>query len=91
MDISWSESGAIRFFSMQAIGIMLEDFVQGIFRWISREPRTAKPAKSWRAGIGYFWVLAWLVWTTPYFSYASVSRGAGKGILPFSLLEVFIK
>ncbi|KAM0801166.1 membrane bound O-acyl transferase family-domain-containing protein [Usnea florida] len=60
-----SQSGALRFFTAQACGIMLEDGVQEIYRRIRGG---AKPAL-WSKIAGYFWVLAFLSWSTAAWQY----------------------
>src|SRR5437762_13091049 len=37
--MNWDDSGSLRFFCMQALGIMLEDVVQAIYRYVSGTKR----------------------------------------------------
>ena len=62
-----TESGALRFFCTQTIGIMLEDSVQEIYRRVFRKKEN-KLAKA----IGYIWVVAFLSWSTPVWVYPVV-------------------
>lgn len=65
---------------------MLEDTAQGLYRSCRRERAGAPP---WAArAVGYLWVMAWMVWTTPGWTYPSMQRDKGEGILPFSLLSI---
>ena len=72
---------------MQALGIMIEDTVQGIFRWLNAQKRTAASPRGWKRAFGFLWLLIWLTWTTPVWVYPIAQRSSGKGILPFSLLR----
>ena len=85
--VPWEEAGAARFFIMQAIGIMIEDTVQGIFRWLTGQKRTPAKPTGWKHALGLAWVLIWLTWTTPVWVYPVAQRSKGQGILPFSLLR----
>ncbi|ORY04455.1 membrane bound O-acyl transferase family-domain-containing protein [Clohesyomyces aquaticus] len=100
-----SESGVVRFFATQALGLVIEDFVQGAWRIVEEEggkswtlppiwrARWKAPKKSgvrwWQKGIGYVWVVAWLAWSMPVWTYPAARRSQGEGILPFSILEHF--
>lgn len=76
---------------MQAIGIIIEDTVQGIFRWFNGQQRIESSLSKWKRVLGFFWLLIWLTWTTPVWIYPVVQRLTGEGILPFSLLRSFIE
>lgn len=84
--VPWQEAGAARFFVMQAVGIMIEDTIQGIYRWHNAQKRTATSPQGWKRVIGVVWLLIWVTWTTPAWVYPIAQRGSGKSILPFSLL-----
>lgn len=90
MGMALGESGSIRFFSTQALGIFLEDNVQALCRhwfpkkFISRSSRWGNVAKS----IGYLWLGIFLAWSTPTWGYPAMRRDQGKAedqILPFSV------
>ncbi|KAH8816084.1 membrane bound O-acyl transferase family-domain-containing protein [Xylogone sp. PMI_703] len=58
-----TETGAVWFFIMQAIGITFEDAMQEVYR------RSERPLKGiWRI-VGYIWVFVFLVWTSPSWRY----------------------
>ena len=66
---------------------MLEDATQAIYRSFREEKAGVSP---WAArALGYLWVVAWLVWTTPIWAYPSMQRDKGERILPFSLINLF--
>lgn len=87
--VSWQQSGAIRFFCTQTVGIMLEDGVQAIYgsaRGIDRS-RTQPPI--WARLIGYIWVITFLVWSTPVWTYPQIRINKGEEkdlVVPFSVI-----
>ena len=88
----WS-SGALRFFSCQAMAIILEDTVRFTYNTVIRDPSSrARKPKLWEKTIGFMWVAVWLVWSTPAISYPMAQRNAMNGesyILPFSPIRIF--
>lgn len=65
---------------------MLEDAIQALYRSYRGEKAGASPRAA--TALGYLWVLAWMVWTTPLWTYPSMQRGKGERILPFSLMNL---
>lgn len=59
-----AESGALQFFCMQALGIVLEDGAQAVYRKVTGRTQGSNPTLLERS-IGYSWVLFFIVWTTP--------------------------
>jgi hypothetical protein len=66
--VSIAESGALNFFCVQAVGILLEDTVQALYRKAFGDFEGVV----YRI-LGYFWVVAWLSWSTPLWVYPVVS------------------
>lgn len=64
---------------------MLEDTVQAIYRLYRGEKAGASPRTA--TAVGYLWVVAWMVWTTPVWTYPSMQRDKSERILPFSLMN----
>jgi hypothetical protein len=62
--IPFKETNAVSFFTMQALGIAMEDFVQHINR---RLGLVTNPLL--KRLVGYAWVGAWLFWQAPKWSY----------------------
>lgn len=58
------QSGAMQFFCIQALGIMIEDGVQGAFNKGFKGETRGYVGMAGRI-IGYAWVLFFLVWTSP--------------------------
>ena len=62
--LSMRQSGAMQFFCMQALGIMIEDGVQALYRQSMKGEMTTR-AKTIERTVGYVWVLFFIVWTSP--------------------------
>jgi Membrane bound O-acyl transferase family len=95
LGMSFSETGSVRFFCTQALGIALEDGVQTIYRsvrGVRGTKRSAQPG-SWAKALGYIWVVAFLSWSTPVWVYPAIRMnqgGAKDRILPFSVTRLFL-
>ncbi|MCJ1432183.1 hypothetical protein MMC27_001539 [Xylographa pallens] len=86
--LAWEQSGAIRFFVTQVIGIVIEDGVKQTFR-SSSGAKKGITATKFVKGIGYIWVMAFLVWSLPVWIYPSmyVDKGEPKDqIVPYSVV-----
>lgn len=83
--IPLSESGAMSFFCMQALGIMMEDGVQSLVRHLMKWEDQRDPASPpvFLRILGYFWVFAWLTWASPIWIYPAMQRDKGTLIIPF--------
>ena len=86
------QSGAIRFFVTQALGILLEDIIRAQWSLIrsSRKERsistTSVRTLPW---LGYLWVFLFMVWSTPVWIYPAIAANRGEEkdlILPFSIV-----
>ena len=44
----------------------------------------------WKRLIGYLWVIVWMVWSMPVWTYPVSQRNKGEGVLPFGFLRHFI-
>ena len=62
------QSGALWFFSMQVLGIMIEDGVLAIYRRLTGSKRSSLMVSVERA-VGYVWVVFFLIWTSPVWIY----------------------
>lgn len=88
---TWQESGSIRFFCTQALGIMAEDGLQALVRGSLPDRKVPARYQSVVKVLGYVWVFAFLVWSTPVWIYPSLyaNRGEEKDlIVPYSVLGV---
>ncbi|KAK8057946.1 hypothetical protein PG996_011883 [Apiospora saccharicola] len=83
--VPWAESGAMPFFLLQALGVVVEDCVIAVNRCLGL-------AKSGRV-MGYVWVAGFLVFTTPLWM-EPTSRYVRTGVdvmIPFRVLPFFGK
>ncbi|KAF2836627.1 hypothetical protein M501DRAFT_939706, partial [Patellaria atrata CBS 101060] len=93
----WSQSGALKFFLLMAIGIMIEDAAVSIWGALltqgSKSVNGARGSEAevvwWRKGFGYIWVILYLSWATPVWAYPGLRRDTGQiefNPLPFSFI-----
>jgi hypothetical protein len=92
MDLN--DSGSLRFFCMQALGIMLEDVVQAVYRYVSGTKRGSKTPR-WAKVAGYIWIVAFMLfWTTPswFYPHALATTGEAESkMTTFNVLQYLIK
>ncbi|KAE9363281.1 hypothetical protein N431DRAFT_297366, partial [Stipitochalara longipes BDJ] len=70
LGISWHESGAMRFFCMQTIGIAIEDAVHATLPSVKGD---GQKSRSWILGVlGFLWFLAWMSWSMPIWIYPTL-------------------
>lgn len=79
--IPLDQSGALQFFVMQAFAIMFEDLATAFLRRFGVNTGKTKPSAAARV-LGYFWVVAWLAWSTPVWIFPSLQRDKGNPIIP---------
>ncbi|MCJ1228658.1 hypothetical protein MMC12_005319 [Toensbergia leucococca] len=80
MNIPPSESGALTFFLMQALGLSIEEVV---VRCYTRVGGDALRPRMWKRGLRYGWVGLWLLWTLPSWSYPQMRHvRVGYAALP---------
>ncbi|KAH6699764.1 membrane bound O-acyl transferase family-domain-containing protein [Leptodontidium sp. MPI-SDFR-AT-0119] len=84
--IPFKESGSLKFFLTQVVGIMVEDTVR-ILWGDGRVTDIPRLNPSWRIVVGYIWVGLWLFWTTPTWSYPPARHYTGDSFLPFSFFK----
>lgn len=77
------EMVSIRFFCLQALGIMAEDAVQALTaNWPAPNPL--------RRAVGYVWTVFWFWWTTPLWFYPAARRDDLGILFPFSIMEAIV-
>lgn len=82
--ISMSHSGALRFFTVQAFGMIVEDI---FIRTCGSSTTFAKLPSGLKRGVGFIWVSLFLVWTVPVYLYPMMWRsnlGLNDSTIPFS-------
>lgn len=90
-----SEARTWVFFILQALGIMAEDLVEGVYCWLFSKRKgnqiVQPELQSWHKVVGYIWVYLFMVWTTPAWSFANLRHADPKNnyILPFTIIGRF--
>lgn len=79
--LRYSDLASVRFFSIQALGVMVEDGVQAATAGLAIPPRV-------RRLVGYVWVVVFLWWSTPTWFYPSARVGDPGGVVPFSFVRM---
>lgn len=88
MGVSDAESGAMLFFTLHAAGIMAEDAVGPLLSKILPSPRKSRFSRT----LGYLWVCAFFVWTTPVYMYPSNRLGLkASALLPVRVFGPLIE
>ncbi|KAK1541151.1 tat pathway signal sequence [Colletotrichum paranaense] len=84
-----SRTGSPWFFLVQALGFVLED----VFQYVWKQVAPASARDTWYTKVfGYVWVFAWMFWCTPFYAYpvSANNRGDQDAILPFSVLKAVL-
>ncbi|OIW22547.1 hypothetical protein CONLIGDRAFT_214849 [Coniochaeta ligniaria NRRL 30616] len=77
--LTYLESGSVRFFTTQALGIMIEDAVQGIWKRSFGGNTADSPTAKWKRVVGFIWLWSFMAWSVPSWMYAPIlSRTAGE-------------
>lgn len=86
LGMSFFESGSICFFCTQALGIILEDSVQAVYKSCTKNSpgSNSKLPHRWTRIVGYIWLVVFMSWSTPVWSYPAIRRNQDP-VLPFSL------
>lgn len=80
--MSWHESGSLRFFFTQALGLIVEWCVEealGGFVVQKAEGSPKSPLTPWVRMLDYVWASAFMVWSTPVYSYPTIRRAEDGG------------
>ncbi|KAI0018950.1 membrane bound O-acyl transferase family-domain-containing protein [Xylariomycetidae sp. FL0641] len=80
-------SGAMPFFALQPLGILIEDVFLNFWQQKPGSRPVNKPMSVQRA-LGVIWVGLWMAWTAPVYLYPILAQGGGSqhGVLPVSAL-----
>ncbi|KAI2769577.1 membrane bound O-acyl transferase family-domain-containing protein [Daldinia loculata] len=75
-----SKSGALRFFLIQPLGILIEDI-------ISVAPGIALLPQIVQRFLSFIWLSLWMTWTAPGYVYPIIYKSvSGGGLVPFSII-----
>lgn len=87
--IPWHDSGAVRFFCTQALGIWIEEGTAAVFCSVTGASEDAGRPPRWKRLAGYVWVVLFLAWSWPAYMYPMLYRtraNSEDSFLPFSVL-----
>jgi hypothetical protein len=88
--LAMKQSGALQFFCMQALGIMMEDGVKVLYKHLTAVTRRLPP--SVEHAIGYAWVLFFFVWTSPVWVFpATLQMQEEEAMLSLSALKPLMR
>lgn len=83
------DSGALAFFAIQPLGIVIEDVVRSIAG--SPEHTSTQRLTATQRITGLLWIGAWITWTVPAYIYPILNNTTAgtPGVVPFSIIEYF--
>ncbi|KAF2499668.1 hypothetical protein BU16DRAFT_279495 [Lophium mytilinum] len=82
--VSVHDSGAMRFFVAQALGMIIEDSITRVYGSL---PKRAKLSRLLERVVGFIWVALFLTWSVPAYMYPMMWRGnlgLNDSTIPFS-------
>jgi hypothetical protein len=88
------ESGALRFFLIQPLGIVIEDVVRALYQAVSprpggRDDLGGPTVAEWC--VGALWVGLWMTWTAPAYLFPVLAKtgsdGGTAGVVPVSIID----
>lgn len=82
-----SKTHVIWFFCLQAFGIMFEDAVQELYRRMTGKS-AGRELVWYEKLIGYIWVVAFLVWSTPTWTYPTIRHAGKDRMVPVSIVDL---
>lgn len=81
------ESGAMLFFVTAPLGLMIEDTIKMVWKYLSKSNGQSQklPKPLWQRALGLTWSMVWLGVTSTGFFYPQVVRPENQALVPFSL------
>lgn len=82
--VTLAQSGSMRFFCTQALGLMFEDAVTALVHACF-----GRKKRRWTRVVGYVWFVCWMAWTSPSWLYPKLRNNQGgekDRMLPFSIM-----
>jgi Membrane bound O-acyl transferase family len=83
--LSAREPGPMIFFTVFALGIMVEDGVQAIWRRFSDASKVNGRVPLWQKIVGFIWVMCWICVALPWLIYPMLRLK--PQVFPFSVVE----
>ena len=89
--LSMRQSGALQFFCMQALGIVIEDGAQHIYKQVTKR-KTGDTLITCERIIGYTWVISFLIYTSPVWVFpATLQMREEEAMLSLTALKPLIR
>ena len=85
--LDWYDSGVIQYFGTQVLGLMIEDCVQAGYHLAVKGDKKAVNSSLWQHVLGFLWVLSFMAWSVPVYTYPTSRRDQGQGVLPVKVLD----
>lgn len=79
----------VQYFLTQAMGIVIEDFVEWCWGRMFGELKANEKPAIWKRALGFTWTVLFLSWSLPIWFYPMAARPAAHelGFLPVSFLK----
>ena len=61
-------SGAMQFFGISGLGVLIEITIQAIFRRFVVQGQSSSPTPTWHKIVGFLWVALWFSMVAPWYS-----------------------
>ncbi|KAK2734706.1 hypothetical protein FQN57_001476 [Myotisia sp. PD_48] len=84
--IGFDHSGIVTFFSLQALGVFMEDIVCTMYRRTRASPASEHPPALWQRVAGYLWLYLWMFWCLPCWIFPALRKGPMAAV-PYSILS----
>jgi hypothetical protein len=85
--LDWNESGAMQFFLTQVLGLVLEDWMRAAYHFAVGSDKSVVGPRLWQRVLGSVWVLTFMMWSTPAWTYPIMRKHHGQGILPMRIWD----
>ena len=87
------ESGALLFFGLVPLGLMIEDGMKTLWKSLSSRDDGVNseqnaPRSWWQRILGLVWAMAWLGITSTWYFYPQMVRPQNQTLVPFSIADI---
>lgn len=93
--IPGNESGAMLLFMTAPLGLMAEDGIKTVWKWLvgyssksGKQANKDAPTPTWQKVLGFLWAMAWLGVTSTWYFYPQMLRPENQNLVPFSIASV---
>ncbi|OQD82255.1 hypothetical protein PENANT_c022G01824 [Penicillium antarcticum] len=82
--IPMRESGAVLFFAMAPLGLLIEDGIKALWKSQTLSGKST-PRPMWQKTLDLLWAMAWLGVTSTWYFYPQMLRPQNQALVPFTL------